>query len=155
MRDIVTGVIHCSATKEGVWVDETMIESWHKKRFKKIGGKHIGYHILIYLDGTVVQTKGLEHVGQHVAGANSKTVGICLIGGLDVNGTSKNTFTRAQMVSLEKVIRELRISYPKITFKGHRDYSPDLNGNGVIEPFEFLKDCPCFDVASWMKSLNL
>ena len=34
---------------------------------------------------------------------------------------------------------------------GHRDLSPDLNGNGLIEPNEYLKQCPCFDV---MKEYN-
>lgn len=29
---------------------------------------------------------------------------------------------------------------------GHRDLSPDLNGNGVIEPEEWVKVCPCFEV---------
>ena len=30
---------------------------------------------------------------------------------------------------------------PKI----HRDLSPDLNGNGEIEPEEWIKACPCFN----------
>lgn len=29
---------------------------------------------------------------------------------------------------------------------GHRDLSLDLNGNGEIEPEEWIKACPCFDV---------
>ena len=28
----------------------------------------------------------------------------------------------------------------------HRDLSPDLNGNGEIEPEEWVKSCPCFEV---------
>lgn len=145
MRKIKTAVIHCSATIEGVWIDEATIEGWHKKRFKKIGGKHIGYHVLVYLDGTIVQTKGTEHIGQHVAGANSATIGICYIGGLDAKGKPKDTRTPEQKASLLSVLKELKISYPDIQIKGHRDYSPDKNGNGIIEPFEFLKACPCFD----------
>jgi len=38
-----------------------------------------------------------------------------------------------------------------ISIKGHRDYSPDLNGNGVIERNEWLKICPGFDVSEWIK----
>ena len=29
---------------------------------------------------------------------------------------------------------------------GHRDLSADLDGNGKIEPSEWVKFCPCFDV---------
>ncbi|MBB4042257.1 hypothetical protein GGR06_000016 [Bacteroides reticulotermitis] len=29
---------------------------------------------------------------------------------------------------------------------GHRDLSPDLNRNGEVEPEEWIKACPCFDV---------
>ena len=29
---------------------------------------------------------------------------------------------------------------------GHRDLSPDRNGNGEIEPEEWIKACPCFEV---------
>ena len=153
MRSIKTAVIHCSATQEGVWIDEATIEGWHKKRFKKIGGKHIGYHVLIYLDGTIVQTKGTQFIGQHVAGANSATIGICYIGGLNDKGKPKDTRTTEQKASLITVLKELKTSYPDITFKGHRDYSPDKNGNGIIEPFEFLKSCPSFDVAKEYKYL--
>jgi N-acetylmuramoyl-L-alanine amidase len=28
---------------------------------------------------------------------------------------------------------------------GHRDLSPDTNGNGVVELHEWVKMCPCFD----------
>ena len=36
--------------------------------------------------------------------------------------------------------------------KGHRDLSPDLNGNGEIEPEEWIKACPCFNAETdWGK----
>ena len=35
---------------------------------------------------------------------------------------------------------------------GHRDTSPDLNGDGVIEPYEYVKVCPCFDVKEFLRS---
>ena len=37
---------------------------------------------------------------------------------------------------------------------GHRDLSPDLNGNGEIEPEEWIKQCPCFEVAKEFKELE-
>ena len=38
--------------------------------------------------------------------------------------------------------------YPIREIVGHRDLSPDLDGDGVVEPEEWVKQCPCFDVAS-------
>ena len=35
--------------------------------------------------------------------------------------------------------------------KGHRDYSKDLNKNGKIESFEYIKTCPCFEVKDEFK----
>ena len=29
---------------------------------------------------------------------------------------------------------------------GHRDLSPDLDNNGEVEPMEWTKQCPCFEV---------
>ena len=38
---------------------------------------------------------------------------------------------------------------------GHRDLSPDLNGNGEIEPEEWVKACPCFDAEEEGLTRNL
>ena len=145
MRNIKVAVVHCSATPEGRDLNEKDIEAMHKVRFKKIGGKHIGYHHVILLDGTDIQTKGYEFIGQHVAGANSETIGICYIGGLDKSMKAKDTRTPAQKKALEFRLRELKKQFPALKIRGHRDYSPDLDGDGVLEPFEFKKACPCFD----------
>ena len=145
MRKIKVAVVHCSATPEGRDLKEKDIEAMHKVRFKKIGGKHIGYHHVILLDGTDIQTKHYDFIGQHVAGANSETVGICYIGGLDKNLKPKDTRTEAQKKALEFRLKELVKQFPGLKIRGHRDYSPDLDGDGIIEPFEFLKVCPCFD----------
>jgi N-acetylmuramoyl-L-alanine amidase len=42
---------------------------------------------------------------------------------------------------------DMRKLYPKAVILGHRDTSPDLNGNGIVEPCEWLKECPSFDAA--------
>ncbi len=35
---------------------------------------------------------------------------------------------------------------------GHRDLSPDLDGDGEIEPEEWIKACPCFEASKeWDK----
>ena len=147
-REIKMFVVHCSATKEYKPFNFKEIESMHKRVFKKIGGCSCGYHFLILLDGTIVQTKALQFMGQHVKGFNTSSVGICYIGGLSAQGKAKDTRTSAQKQSMEKLLKQLKEMFPKAIIKGHRDLSPDKNKNGKIEKNEWLKDCPCFDVIS-------
>lgn len=153
MRKINYLVVHCSATPEGKAYEEKDIERMHAIRFKAIGGKHIGYHVLIYLDGTVVQTKGTEFIGQHVSGHNADSIGICYIGGLDASGKGKDTRTPAQKASLLRVLKELKLSYPGAVICGHYDFSPDTNKNGKVDRWEKIKECPCFDAKSEYKNI--
>ena len=45
------------------------------------------------------------------------------------------------------LVRVLKADFPGITqVVGHRDLSPDLDGDGVVEPDEWTKACPCFEV---------
>ena len=52
------------------------------------------------------------------------------------------------------LILTLLKDYPGCRICGHRDLSPDLNGNGEIEPEEWIKSCPCFEVAKEFKELE-
>jgi N-acetyl-anhydromuramyl-L-alanine amidase AmpD len=62
-----------------------------------------------------------------------------------------DTRTEAQKKSLLTLIRTYKARYPGIIIRGHRDWSPDLDGDGVIEPNEWKKACPSFDVVAWLK----
>ena len=57
-----------------------------------------------------------------------------------------DTRTEWQIHSMNVLILTLLRDYPGCRICGHRDLSPDLNGNGEIEPEEWVKACPCFDV---------
>ena len=46
---------------------------------------------------------------------------------------------------MRKLLKALIAIHPNARIVGHRDLSPDLNHNGVIEPHEWMKACPCFD----------
>lgn len=143
LEDIYAIIVHCSATKEGVWIDTEDIDAMHRAR----GWSMIGYHRVIRLDGSVEQGRPYDRRGAHVKGNNTNTIGICLIGGLDEQGKPKNTFTDDQMHSLMAELVNIRQLCPNINqIKGHRDYSPDLNNDGLITPNEWIKQCPCFDV---------
>lgn len=149
MRKIDTIIIHCSATK--AWQDFTAkdIDCWHRKR----GFDGIGYHYVIRLNGKIERGRNVEYPGAHCPDWNTRSIGICYIGGLDANGKPTDTRTKAQKRILYQLIRELQRDYPGINLViGHRDTSPDLNRNGVIEPHEFVKACPCFDVKEFMRT---
>lgn len=145
-------IVHCSATREGTWFEAKDIDEWHRKQ----GWNGIGYHRVIRLDGSVEQGRPYTRRGAHVAGNNINTIGIVLIGGLDENGKAKDTFTDQQYHSLMAEIVNLRKLFPSInSVKGHRDYSPDLNGDGLITPNEFIKECPCFDMQAKLEEWDI
>ena len=62
------------------------------------------------------------------------------------NLISADTRTEWQVHSMHVLILTLLRDYPGCRVCGHRDLSPDLNGNGEIEPEEWIKACPCFEV---------
>lgn len=126
----------------------------------------IGYHYVIDLTGEVWSGRGLNEVGAHAQNFNAHSVGICLVGGAE----REAQYTAAQWKSLQQVVSMLlsefgipcaapkRVPSPMSPLGytmfggvcGHRDLSPDGNGNGLVEPFEWLKTCPGFDVRAWL-----
>lgn len=142
--DITAIVIHCSATREGQDVKIEDITRWHLEQ----GYKDIGYHYVIELDGTVQPGRPLSEAGAHCReqGYNHRSIGICYVGGLDRNGKAKDTRTMAQRKAMHELVYNLMDLYPITEVIGHRDASPDLNGDGKITKNEWVKECPCFDV---------
>lgn len=137
MRRIDKIIIHCSATKEGQYVDVETIRRWHLKR----GFGDIGYHYVIYLDGSVHEGRPLEYAGAHCMGQNAYSIGICYIGGLDKNMNPKDTRTADQEASLVKLIKVLKERFPGVSVHGHNEFGS--------------KECPCFDVQKWRKEVCL
>lgn len=144
-------VVHTSATPPSMDIGVREIDQWHRKR----GWLKVGYHFVIRRDGTVEIGRKRDEMGAHVSGHNSDSLGICLIGGVDAKGKPENNYTAEQMASLKLVLAGLKFIHPHARICGHRDLSPDKNGDGVITPNEWLKDCPCFDVEPWAKSVGL
>jgi N-acetyl-anhydromuramyl-L-alanine amidase AmpD len=146
INDIHTIVVHCSATKIGRWIEAADISAWH--RAPPRNWSMIGYHRVIRLDGSVEQGRPYNRRGAHVRGNNVNTIGICMVGGLDEDGVPADTFTDQQYHALMAEIINLRTILPSLRgICGHRDFSPDLNGDGLIKPNEWIKVCPCFEVA--------
>ena len=152
MNKIDAIVIHCSATRAGQDVRAADIDKWHKER----GFSEIGYHYVIDLDGTVEVGRPLTMDGAHCNTAglsglsyNKHSIGICYVGGLDSAGNPADTRTPEQKQALAELVYKLMDEHPGIVeVIGHRDASPDKNGDGIISRNEWIKQCPCFDVKS-------
>lgn len=145
MKKIDTIVIHCSATPEGLDFHASDIDRWHREQ----GFKMIGYNYVIDLDGTIEAGRPITMIGAHCKGWNNRSIGICYIGGVDKFGNPKDTRTLKQKEAMHKLVENLMDAYPSINLViGHRDTSPDLNGDGVITSNEWIKACPCFDIKS-------
>ena len=139
-------VVHCAATPPGSDIGADEIDQWHKDR----GWSGIGYHAVVRRDGQIEFGRHFDETGAHVKGQNFRSVGVCMVGGVDDDGEPDNNFNGVQFDSLRLLIDMLQKAYPMATVVGHRDLSPDLNGDGVIDMHEWLKDCPSFDVRSWL-----
>ena len=148
-EDIDAIVVHCSATRAGQDVRASDIDKWHKER----GFKMIGYNYVIDLDGTVEIGRPLTMDGAHcnTSGTSGKpynkhSIGICYVGGLDKDGNPADTRTDEQKTAMHTLVLRLMEKYPIVEVIGHRDASPDKNGDGEITQNEWIKMCPCFSV---------
>ena len=109
------------------------------------GWKYPGYHYVVQASGKVVQLLDVDKVSNGVRGYNSECINIAYIGGVDAKGRAIDNRTAEQKAALRKLLMSLRAEYPTAIIQGHRDFSPDLNKNGKIEPNEWIKMCPSFD----------
>jgi N-acetyl-anhydromuramyl-L-alanine amidase AmpD len=165
MRHVNLIVIHCSASPDsdslfrgtqgrpGFLTPVEVIDGWHAargfrrdpaaaKRFNPLLAS-IGYHFIVYRNGAVATGRSEDEAGAHVRGHNRQSLGVCLIG--------TNEFTPEQWHALAVLIGALRKKYPLARVVGHRDLSPDRDGDGIVEPSEWTKTCPNFDVAAWIE----
>ena len=143
-RNVNLIVVHCTASRCDRQLTPESLDRLHRQR----GFTACGYHFYITREGTVFPMRPLDTVGAHVRGFNAHSIGIAYEGGLQPDGAAADTRTPQQREALRFLIRQLLVLYPKSTVCGHRDLSPDPNGNGVIEPQEWLKQCPCFDAST-------
>jgi N-acetylmuramoyl-L-alanine amidase len=146
-------VIHATATLAHQPFTVASIRAMHRKR----GFSDIGYARLIGLKGERwIGRKPVDAVGAHVLGFNHRTLGVAYVGGLDsATAKPRDTRTPAQIDAMIEELKALLKQYPQAVILGHRDLSPDLDHDGIIEPHEWMKQCPCFDAAKWAKSVGL
>lgn len=128
MRKLTRIILHCTATPEGRHVDVATIREWHRKR----GWSDVGYHFVIYLDGSVHVGRNVAVAGAHVSGHNADTIGVVYVGGTDAAGKAKDTMNDAQETAFVNLVASLRDKYGALTLHGHNEYA--------------AKACPSFNV---------
>ena len=167
MRLIDTIVVHCSDSRPNKRTNAETIRNWHTWPYEKRDGtfrylgktyeeeydlpfavqnkrgngwSDIGYSYVISIDGSIEDGRPIQRSGAHVKGHNLKSVGICLVGGIDNKGKSVPNFTKEQLRSLRILITFIKTAHPIERVVGHRDFP------GV------KKDCPCFEVSKWLRN---
>lgn len=142
-------IIHCSATPkswmEGKSADQKRdeIKRWH---VEERGWRDIGYALIIDRDGRTATGRDtnkngdpFDDIGAHTRGWNSKSIGVCLIGGGASSATDDfaENFTLQQDEMLRAVIADLKSKFPSIKWvKGHNEFA--------------AKACPGFQVRPWL-----
>lgn len=135
-RPVTELIVHCSATPAGRDVSAADIRRWHKE---ERGFADIGYHFVVRLDGTVEYGRSLANIGAHCHGHNSRSVGVCYVGGIGSDGRPADTRTPAQRQALLGLLTALHRRFPGASIHGHRDFAP--------------KACPSFDATAEYRNL--
>ena len=165
-RRIQRLVIHCTATPEGLEVTAADIRRWHTSQPPLgRGWRQVGYTDLIHLDGRVERlvpnnedayVDGWE-ITNGAKGYNETSRHIVYAGGLEAttdsrgrivpkkdrrgNTISKDTRTAAQKRALREYVLDFHKRFPLAEIVGHNQLA--------------VKDCPCFDVPSWLKEIGI
>jgi len=132
-------VLHCAATPPSADIGVNEIRQWHRAK----GWTDCGYHYVIRRDGRVEPGRPENLVGSHVKNHNAKTLGVCMVGGVDAQQRPQDNFTPQQWASLQTLLMRLTGRYPLATILGHRDF-PGVH-----------KACPCFDAIDWATDMGL
>ena len=137
MRKIDKVIVHCTATPEGRYTTVEDVRRWHKVQ----GWSDIGYHYIVYLDGTVHEGRPVELVGAHCKGHNTGSIGIAYVGGIDaIHLQAKDTRTIEQKIALVDMLSYFKTAYPTVRIYGHRDFA--------------TKACPSFDAKTEYKDIS-
>lgn len=147
MRTIERIFVHCTAGSQKQTIEDL------KAEFKRKGWKNPGYHYVVMPNGRIECMLQEDGISNGVQGYNSTSINVAYIGGIDEKGKGVDNRTDAQKNFLKKILSELKQKYPDAKIMGHRDISPDKNGNGVVDPWERIKECPCFNAKDEYKDL--
>lgn len=145
--------VHCTATSQKARV-ESIRRYWREHNHWTFPG----YHYIVLPSGTIERLCEDRTVANGVRGYNATSIHVAYLGGItdpDSNGKPHaiDNRTDAQRAALRSLLQRLRRLYPTAQILGHRDISPDKNHNGRVDPWERIKECPCFDAREEYKDI--
>ena len=127
-------VVHSSATNPNENLDVKDLDTKHRKQ----GLFSCAFHKIIKRNGEVQDGRDIMIAGAHIETdaklSNKNSIGICLVGGQNVNGQPDCNFTFKQYQSLVSLINDLQSFYSDAEIVGNRDMTDST--------------CPQFDVKS-------
>jgi N-acetyl-anhydromuramyl-L-alanine amidase AmpD len=116
--DINVMVIHHSASPRNITTQQ--IRHWHTKGR---GWSDIGYHYVIENEGEVVFGRSISRIGAHCRGHNRDSIGVCVVGD---NTKTEHQWSMTQIASLQDLVYGIKLVFPKVIVKGHRDLANTL-----------------------------
>ena len=129
-------IIHCAATKASMDIGYKEIREWH---VDQNGWDDVGYHFIIKRNGQYEKGRPEGYSGAHAPSHNSRSIGICLVGGMADDGGPENNFTLEQFLTLKDLVNMIMDKYSDITeILGHCDVQDNK------------PNCPGFNVKEWL-----
>jgi N-acetylmuramoyl-L-alanine amidase len=134
-------VVHTAAF-DGRNCDAAMIDRWHRDQ----GWAGVGYHFVIIndrhdtvADGTLQRGRAKDRPGAHVAGLNTRSLGICCVGHGD-----RQPLTEAQRDTLLGLLSGLidEFNVPVENVIGHREVNALVARGIVAQEHRTTKSCP-------------
>jgi N-acetylmuramoyl-L-alanine amidase len=115
-------IVHCSATSPSMDIGKEEITDWH---VNGNGWLNLGYHYVIRRCGIIEVGRPLDVVGSHVYGYNSRSVSVCLVGGVEEDKvTPSDNFEQKQYKNLLLTLGFLHQIYPTAQICTHNSLDP-------------------------------
>lgn len=148
MRNIKYIFVHCTASQQTATVQQIL------KEFTQRGWRIPGYHYIVDPKGMLTQLVAEDIASNGVKGYNAESINVAYIGGIDSKKKAIDNRTPEQKKTLLNILTRLKQKYPNAIIMGHRDISPDKNHNGIVDPWERIKECPCFNAKTEYANLK-
>jgi N-acetylmuramoyl-L-alanine amidase len=155
-------IVHCTGSSENATV-AAIVNYWRTVKKWKSGGYHIlidrrgiayyylkignsPYQYVDHLPTGFYLADVLRLTTNGVEGHNWNSVHISWIGGAE--GVYINSFQKATLYN--EVVKMIDVLPNKnLMLYGHRDFSKDKNGDGIISPADWTKLCPYMELIEW------